>query len=93
MNSFLFGFLFLGAASRLNGSEKGQDMDELTFWARFWQAVAAVLCVLILTAGGCGAHIDYRISEMVKSGVNPIDAYCSISAGNASALCTLRASK
>jgi len=38
-----------------------------------------IVVVIILTAGGCSAHKDYRISQAIKNGSDPVIArlaYC-----------------
>lgn len=52
------------------------DYDQ--YWLTIWKLVAAVVVVLILTAGGCTAHQQSRITELAMSGVDPIKAACAI---------------
>lgn len=51
-------------------------MSENDLFALFWKCVAAVLCVLIVTIGGCQAYEVEKVTEMVKAGADPIAAYC-----------------
>ena len=53
-------------------------MDENQYWATIWKLAATAFSVVILTAGGCTAHQQYKIAELVAGGADPIKAQCAI---------------
>ena len=54
--------------------------------------LVAVAIIAILTTVSCTMHQDRRITEMVESGANPIDASCAIKNGR-DGICQTRAMK
>lgn len=69
----------------------GEHMDENTFWAFFLKCAALVLCVLIVTIGGCSAYESRLISEALASGKDPIEVRCAFGYGKD--VCLIRAVK
>lgn len=51
-------------------------MDDSKFWLGIWKLVATAICVLITTIGGCTAHTNYRMAELVKGGSDPLEVGC-----------------
>jgi hypothetical protein len=70
-------------------------MDDNQFWAAFWKSVAAVICAITLTIGGCVSHNSYLIGEAIKKGADPVAVRCGLDANGttSSPVCVLLASK
>ena len=71
-------------------------MDENTFWISIWRAVAAAICVLVVSIGGCVAHGQHLVSMAINNGADPIKAGCAINGINGStsaAICAAAAVK
>ena len=69
-------------------------MSEEKFWLRLWQSCIAGVVLMIVAIGGCTAHSNSLVAEMVANGANPIDANCSIwgsAIESPSATCVIRA--
>jgi hypothetical protein len=57
----------------------------------FLKLSAAVLITLILTVGGCEAHMNAKVAQMVESGTDPLEAYCAIRATSQNQMCAVLA--
>lgn len=53
-------------------------MNEYTLWVNIWRTVGAVISIMTLAIAGCSANQGRLISDMVKSGSDPIKAHCAI---------------
>lgn len=67
--------------------------DEYRFWVRIWQTITAGVVALAAVIGGCVGHTDYRISEAIKAGADPIAANCALSSSGAGTSCVILATK
>lgn len=67
-------------------------MDENVFWLRLWQTVGATIVCVVLSAGGCTAHTDYRIATAIEAGADPLAARCALSvhASGTDPVCVLK---
>lgn len=68
-------------------------MDENQFWIACWKVIAAGVVCFSAVVGGCIAHTDYRISEAIKAGVDPLSANCALASSGQGTSCTVLASK
>lgn len=62
--------------------------SENRFWVSIWALAAGALVSIILISSIYNAAQDNRITEMVESGVNPIEAHCAFAGERESAMCT-----
>ncbi|SOY65608.1 exported hypothetical protein [Cupriavidus phytorum] len=64
-------------------------MGDTELFALFWKCAATVVCVLILTAGGCTAHQNRLQAEVIAKAPNPALMQCSFNDGDrkSSAFC------
>lgn len=62
-------------------------MDENQYLINVWKVIAAGIVGLAAVIGGCVGHTDYRISEAIKSGADPISTYCALSSNTTDARC------
>lgn len=51
-------------------------MTDEQFWLGVWKLVTIGFCVLVLSIASCTVHEDYRISQDIEHGANPIAAQC-----------------
>lgn len=54
-------------------------MNENEFWIALWKIVAAVLCVIAVTIGGCSTYETQQIAKLASAGVDPIKSRCAVS--------------
>lgn len=62
------------------------DSEDMLF-KYFWMMIGVVLCTLILTIGFNMYVTKVKLTDMVKSGANPIAAACSL--GSITSMCTV----
>ena len=68
-------------------------MDENQFWIAAWKVFATGVVSLAAVIGGCIGHTDYRISEAIKAGTEPLAAYCALSSSGQGTTCAVLAGK
>lgn len=68
-------------------------MEDNQFWVNVWKVIATGVVGLAAVIGGCVSHTDYRISEAIKAGAEPLAAYCALTNGGQGTTCTVLASK
>lgn len=56
---------------------KDEDSWTITNFMAF--ALALVTAIIVLTMGSCCIHVDYRISQAIKAGADPILARAAFS--------------
>ena len=49
-------------------------MDYDKFWKFIWKLIFCFCSILVISVTSCNMHVDYRISQAIKAGVNPIAA-------------------
>ena len=57
---------------------KSQMDGEQKFWLSFFGLIAAFLIVVVMSCAAIVINDSNKLSELVKSGVNPIAATCAI---------------
>ena len=66
-------------------------MSDENLWIK---AIAAVICVFILTAGGCTIHKNELRCQAIKAGVDPMVLSCAAGVNsNEQHICTLLAQR
>ena len=58
---------------------KDTDRDPYSLEKFVTWAVATVTAITVLTIGSCCAHVDYRISQAIKAGSDPVLARAAFS--------------
>ncbi len=62
-------------------------MDENQFWLNVWKVITTGIFGVAAVVGGCVGHTDYRISEAIKAGGDPIATYCALSSATTDVRC------
>lgn len=61
------------------------------------KAIVICICTLIAATSGCTLSMNYQdnsaIESMVKSGADPLDAFCAVRQQNSSPVCSIRAAE
>lgn len=70
-------------------------MEDNKLWALFWKCLAAAICVVCISVGGCVAYESTLVSGMVANGADPIAARCAMGTQDTSnkMLCAVKASQ
>jgi len=68
-------------------------MDDNQFYVAVWKIVGTAFCVLAVSIAGCVTHTHYRISEDLKSGVDPLMVACAHNNDGSATACTIAAAK
>lgn len=66
-------------------------MNDNEFWVVVWKCLATVVCIAILTIGGCTANKHRIIGEAIRAGSDPLLVGCAID--DLSDVCKIVASK
>ena len=70
-------------------------MESNKLYALIWKLIITLLSILILTIGGCTAHQQQKITELIIHGTDPTLAHCAIKGINSqnSVVCGLHVIK
>lgn len=49
------------------------------YWLRFWGIVGIMFVMAIAIPATCTMHANYKVTQMVKAGADPVAAGCAIS--------------
>jgi hypothetical protein len=59
----------------------------------FFKCLTVVICTLIVVCGGCSTHKQYRVSQSLEQGVDPLLVACAYGQDNSGSACQIVAAK